>query len=167
MRTSRIARETAHVLDALSNESRRSTRRTLHVQTSDLNGIGNNLPLSDATLGDSDTATSSSLGKRKRETNGTPKKAAIVDATTVRRSPRKAQSDANLEARPRKPPRQPAKRIKGSDGDFTVEAPPNWGTVYNATAVMRKRVLAPVDTMGCVGTPSSRAYRYRLMTGST
>src|SRR6202000_1583795 len=27
--------------------------------------------------------------------------------------------------------------------------PPNWEQVYNITAEMRKRVVAPVDTMGC------------------
>lgn len=89
------------------------------------------------------------MGKRKRGVTATPTKSVVVEETTVRRSPRKDGGDISDPTLPRKPRRQPAKRIKGPDGDTTVEPPENWETMYNVTALMRKRVLAPVDTMGC------------------
>jgi len=48
---------------------------------------------------------------------------------------------------PKKTKRQPAKRIKGEHSH--VEPPLNWEKMYSITAEMRKKVLAPVDTMGC------------------
>lgn len=65
-------------------------------------------------------------------------------------STRKRIKDEDVETSSiKKAKRQPAKRIKGPNGDVTIEPPPNWERVYNVTAAMRKRVLAPVDTMGC------------------
>ena len=77
------------------------------------------------------------MRKRKRE------EVSNDEETSVRRSPAKADSTS------RKPRRQPAKHIKGPNGSVKTEPPRNWEQVYDATAAMRKRVLAPVDTMGC------------------
>ncbi|KAK4952582.1 alpha,alpha-trehalase nth1 [Elasticomyces elasticus] len=95
------------------------------------------------------TGATVTLGKRKRQpvTNKLS-----VETTSTRRSPRKAQKlepneeDHGVE---RKARRQPAKRIKGPNGTVAVEPPLGWETIYEITAAMRKRVLAPVDTMGC------------------
>lgn len=86
-----------------------------------------------------------SLGKRKRNIAED-----VINHTKAKahRSPRK--QETVHESKPlRKPRRQPAKHIKGPNGNVTVEAPVDWERVYNTTAAMRKRVLAPVDTMGC------------------
>jgi endonuclease-3 len=40
---------------------------------------------------------------------------------------------------------------EGNQGEWRVEIhpPPNWEEIYEAVKEMRKKVLAPVDTMGC------------------
>ncbi|PNS16599.1 hypothetical protein CAC42_99 [Sphaceloma murrayae] len=89
--------------------------------------------------------------KRKR---GTPTTTTTTPGS--RRSPRKVDV-SNLEDLatdpdglfPRPTRRQPAKRIKGENGTYTVSPPPNWERVYSITADMRKRRVAAVDTMGC------------------
>lgn len=93
------------------------------------------------------TATTASR-KRKRGTE-TPATSASLPSTAepIRRSPRKSGADDT--SFPRKARRQPAKRIKGENGNVKVEPPANWEEIYATTAEMRKRVLAPVDTMGC------------------
>ena len=153
MRTSRVSRETSRIVSALSPTKRRSTPRSLRafsnaserastedVPADETNGVESDEPNENSPI----SAASSSLGKRKR---GTHKSTTVTDAevSPVRRSPRKAESTATK----RKPRRQPAKHIKGPNGALTVEPPPDWERVYNITAEMRKRVLAPVDTMGC------------------
>jgi endonuclease III len=80
------------------------------------------------------------LGKRKR-TNATE---VFMDGHSSRTPPSSKTATSN-----QKPRRQPARRIKGPNGTVTVEPPTDWENVYNMTAEMRKRVLAPVDTMGC------------------
>lgn len=137
MRTSRVSRETAHLVEALSSSRRLRTRHAPrasppHASKSDLSSQDERDAPDDEYFDRENGrgAADSTLGKRKREpkdtfsasTNGTPK---------------------------RKPRRQPAKHIKGPNGNLTVEPPLNWERVYNATAAMRKRVVAPVDTMGC------------------
>lgn len=85
--------------------------------------------------------------KRKR---GMPVSEATITAaesSAPRRSPRKASS--SIKSPQRKPKREPGKRIHGSDGAIKVEPPPNWERMYSTCATMRKRVIAPVDTMGC------------------
>ncbi|KAK3052333.1 alpha,alpha-trehalase nth1 [Extremus antarcticus] len=160
MRTSRVSRETANVVNALSSDRKRFTRQALQ---SYANGANDAVQL-DPTGASKDGFTTSnghglvptSLGKRKREdATATPTKGTKLEATNTRRSPRKAtkieEAEDELEATsiPRKPRRQPAKHIKGPNGITTTEPPPNWEEVYNATAAIRKRIIAPVDTMGC------------------
>ena len=150
MRTSRISRDTAHVVGALSPEKRRSTRQSLRGLA---NGSVNASESETASIADdTSSADSSTLGKRKRRTTVTPATSVSVESTTIRRSPRKAvpdtPDDANA-ATTRKARRLPAKHIKGPNGAHEVQPPPNWEEVYNTCAEMRKRVIAPVDTMGC------------------
>jgi len=82
--------------------------------------------------------------KRKR-----PTKSFTIQATEVRRSPRKALKLEQSSTPARKPKRQPAKQMKSEDGDIKVEPPAGWEEMYSVTTELRKRHLAPVDTMGC------------------
>lgn len=152
MRTSRVSRETAQIVNALSPAKRRSTRSSLRAFA---NSSGDGVAEQDGTVGVESAAASTSpsssedakpnfLGKRKR---GKQNASTTVNSQSspVRRSPRKADNASSG----RKPRRQPAKHVKGPNGTLAVEPPLHWEEVYNTTASMRKRVLAPVDTMGC------------------
>lgn len=156
MRTSRVSRETARVVNALSPSKRVSTRRSLRQSAQTLpsdSGEREDSHASEASLPSDEDITNttvSALGKRKRkrELADSLTVSTTTETTAARRSPRK---DPGVVASTssRKPRRQPAKHIKGPNGSLTVEPPPNWERVYDATAAMRRRVLAPVDTMGC------------------
>ncbi|KAI4723757.1 DNA glycosylase [Aureobasidium sp. EXF-10728] len=74
----------------------------------------------------------------------TRKRKRAVKSEVLSSNPSAANRNIDL---PKKAKRQPAKRIKGEHG--RVEPPANWEQVYSMTAEMRKKVLAPVDTMGC------------------
>jgi len=153
MRTSRVSQEAKRVADALSTSKLRDTRRS----------IVNGLPSSDDALDATESAgkrdvpgapssTAPSLGKRKRDATSTSiAKASDENAAFVRRSSRKVPNfesdDIKREVKPKAV--RPPKRIQGPNGALIVEPPPNWEKVYDITAAMRKRVLAPVDTMGC------------------
>lgn len=162
MRTSRISRETAHLAQALASTTPSSTslRRSLrgfqhqdssaNTSTQRPSSSGSELstppssPQSDA----SSYETAASTGKRKR--NGPS--SADVKTSTPRRTPRKApklEEQEDSEPKVKKGRRQPAKRITGNNGNAKVEPPANWEKMYSTTAEMRKRVVAPVDTMGC------------------
>lgn len=148
MRTSRVSRETARVVNALSPSRRTGVRRSLRgaAQQSELESV--EADKSDTNGSDFSSTASSTLGKRKREPADNLTTSTTSETTTVRRSPRK-ETVANNATSTRKPRRQPAKHIKGPNGNLTVEPPANWTEVYNTTAAMRKRIIAPVDTMGC------------------
>lgn len=159
MRTSRISRDTARLVDATASTSgalRRSLRGFQHkdssadVSTSRPSSSGSELssppssPESDA----SSYETPANSGKRKRGAANTSN----VKTETPRRTPRKTpklEEQEDGKAKVKKGRRQPAKRISGPNGDVKVEPPANWEKMYSITAEMRKRVLAPVDTMGC------------------
>ena len=174
MRTSRLSRETARIIEATKSSSntnslRRSLRGFQHQHQADASNdtqrpssSGSELstppssPQSDAS---SDYNASASLGKRKRSSRTT---AAVKTETetkpTRRRTSRKAakleeeEEDNDVKGdkpKVKKGKRQPAKRISGPNGNIKVEPPVNWEQMYSITAEMRKRVLAPVDTMGC------------------
>lgn len=165
MRTSRIAKDTQHVATALTSiraSARRSLRSYVHTtqEDGDGDGVNHESSVSDrgqsSSLGNLNESETPHLAKRKRDEAETPVTTSSAQRTTVtRRSPRKApkldldREDASTEGTKRKPGRRPAKHIKGPNGAHSVEAPENWERIYAITAEMRKRVLAPVDTMGC------------------
>lgn len=93
----------------------------------------------------------SSLGKRKRDGTIRSPASINIESTTIRQSPRKSMPGIGApdEGKSGKPRRQPAKHVKGPNGSVKVEAPLDWERLYHVCAEMRKRVLAPVDTMGC------------------
>ncbi|KAG9947216.1 DNA glycosylase, partial [Aureobasidium melanogenum] len=146
MRTSRVSRETAQVVNALSsrgsngNAPRRSLRNFAH-----------NADVKYAQDEDEASSDLSSLPSSASPSSASPspppsgrKRKRTVKTEVLSPNPSAANRNTNL---PKKTKRQPAKRIKGENG--RVEPPPNWEQVYNMTAEMRKKVLAPVDTMGC------------------
>ncbi|OTA23524.1 hypothetical protein BTJ68_13381 [Hortaea werneckii EXF-2000] len=158
MRTSRIAQQTRKVVNALSPEKRRSTRHSLRnftngnesgdIKTED--GVKEESPLSSASSRPTSPNGVLESGKRKRSAPAIPENAVSGTDSNVRRSPRKAPKlDDDTSAGKRKARRQPAKHIKGPNGSLSVEPPPNWERMYDITTAMRKRVIAPVDTMGC------------------
>jgi endonuclease-3 len=172
MRTSRLSRETARIVDATATPSnasplRRSLRGFQH-QYNDSSADASNdtprpsssgselssppsSPQSDAS---SDYNESAALGKRKRSGRTTAVKSETETQPARRRTTRKApkveeDDDEGDKPKIKKGKRQPAKRISGPNGNVKVEPPANWEQMYSITAEMRKRVLAPVDTMGC------------------
>lgn len=150
MKTSRISAETARVIAALApRRSTRSMRTSIQVKTESC--PLSSPPTSTGAIDSPQSSIPATRNVRKRKYEETT----IKTETTPRQSRSAPISDNNTNdtspttVYPRKARRQPAKRIKGPNGDVKVEPPPNWETVYNITAEMRKRVLAPVDTMGC------------------
>lgn len=159
MRTSRISHDTARIVDAAPGPAaslRRSLRAFQHQESSAIastpgpsdSGSELSTPPSSPQSDASSYESAASLGKRKRSNAAR----AAVKQEPTRRTPRKAPKlEDQDENKPKikKGKRQPAKRISGPDGDLKIEPPANWEKIYNITAEMRKRVLAPVDTMGC------------------
>lgn len=131
---------------------RRSTRQSLQAFAYTPENDALNVKAQPADTTDSASVRSaSSLGKRKRSATAAPATSISVESTTIRRSPRKAPPAPGIDeaSTKRKAKRQPAKYIKGPNGSVKVEPPPGWEELYSTCAEMRKRVLAPVDTMGC------------------
>lgn len=162
MRTSRISRETAHLAQALASTTpsstslRRSLRGFQH-QDSSANASTRrpsssaselstppSSPQSDA----SSYETATSTGKRKRNAPSSAKAKTPAPRRTPRKAPKREEQE-DSEPKVKKGRRQPAKRITGKNGNVEVEPPANWEKMYTTTAEMRKRVVAPVDTMGC------------------
>ncbi|KAJ9618649.1 alpha,alpha-trehalase nth1 [Taxawa tesnikishii (nom. ined.)] len=167
MRTSRNFRDTARITQALTARkpgdapTRRSLRNFAHIPAQpadeEIDMKEDAAPDSDASSGLSSPPSSPFRPSDKAEASPDPpshKRKRGVDALAatseniVRRSLRQAPSQTEP-CLPKKARRQPAKRIKGENGTVRIEPPPNWEEVYNTTAEMRRRVLAPVDTMGC------------------
>lgn len=144
MRRSQVARETERVVNALSPiknaPTRRSLRQYAHGSVQPSQDEDSDFSTALSSPHDNENATASSIKKRKR---GQDVKIANV-------SPRKAPKlESDSEKKP-KARRQPAKHIKGPNGIvLKTEPPTDWEKIYEITQVMRKRVIAPVDTMGC------------------
>ena len=173
MRTSRIAQETAKLAPALSPRNlRRSTRSSLTATSPFPTSAAPSIL--DGKDGDADSPLSpaesvatpppASPANRKRKRGNDTEIDSVTVATATRVSPRKngGQVEVKEEAeidiedtvspgiRPRKAKRQPAKRIVNpATGTTTVAPPPNWEATYAAIQEMRRRHLAPVDTVGC------------------
>lgn len=147
MRTSRIAQQTARVVDALSPSKavtavRRSLRGFAHNSTSEATAHPVDLSAKSPDIDEDGTRSNGAMKKRKRDDS-------VDSAQPVRASPRKAPKQEHGAEEKKKTRRMPAKKVKNEDGEVVVNPPTNWEEMYNITAEMRKRVLAPVDTMGC------------------
>lgn len=148
MRTSRISKDTAKIINATSSPSRRSTRS--------LSRFALNASVKDedqsSTPDIEDAIPSSSTPKRKRiSTSKTPIKKQSLGETTVKTEIEDslAFSPASKTSRVRKP----ARKVKNEDtGELEVKPPNDWREVYEIVMEMRKLGVAQnaaVDTMGC------------------
>ncbi|KAL8942580.1 MAG: hypothetical protein Q9216_001562 [Gyalolechia sp. 2 TL-2023] len=170
MKTSRIARETAKIGKNAEVVARRHTRSSLTASirafaaedavnfaekqeedvgddSSSLSSIGSSGP-SDI----EDFLAPSSSQKRKRGI-GSPS-TTITTATiavTTKTSPSKAdiKTQDGSPAKIKRGRKQPFKKVVSDSGEVTIHPPANWQEIYTAVQEMRKKVLAPVDTMGC------------------
>ncbi|KAL9605027.1 MAG: hypothetical protein Q9179_001658 [Wetmoreana sp. 5 TL-2023] len=169
MKTSRLAQETAKI----SKNSEIATRRTKRSFVTSINACsaknaGNFVVKQQEN--DDDSSSLSSLGlpeecdiedasiasatlKRKR---GVPSPApTVTTASTVevktRISPRKGaiKAEDGSPAKIKKGRKQPAKKVINESGEVDIHPPANWQEIYSAVQEMRKKVVAPVDTMGC------------------
>ena len=177
MRTSKVSRDTAQIIGALysGRPTRRSVRQyngatdaldpsngdgsTVRSQGADASSDLSSPPTSPASSGSDfegaeDELTSLPLtSKRKRGgvSDSPIKRRTIVTSEILSPNTTAAnrQSPRKTPAIPKKARRQPAKRVKVENGSTHVDPPANWEEVYGLTAEMRKKVIAPVDTMGC------------------
>lgn len=119
MRTSRISRDTAHIVDALAARPRRAAAQQA------LRTISPALPPADTDDSELSAPPDS------------PDAAAEDD--TRRKRKRGAQTRG----------KQKVKKEKATAESGRGVAPFNWQQMYECAALMRKKVIAPVDTMGC------------------
>ena len=172
MRTSRISRETARIVNRGSNNRRgsfsRPQTRSLAASLQAFTAIASPNQDTSAPKPKTTSEDESSLSsinstaildiediaspvfpaqKRKRELDLTG------DAPTshLRASPRKPSNHTRNEIvkNSKKLRRQPAKKTVNEAGEVEIQPPATWEEVYEAVKEMRKSVLAPVDTMGC------------------
>ncbi|MCJ1317022.1 DNA N-glycosylase and apurinic/apyrimidinic (AP) lyase [Xylographa vitiligo] len=171
MRTSRIAQETSKISQAMlpSKPSSRSETRSFAQSLSAFAAAGAPVTATPAIPRDDDSSSLSSSTssidiedypppppsrKRKRGIN-TPSTVVSSVSVSTRNSPRKGgvkAEDGNTEGEVKKAgrvKRQPAKQVVNDEGEVEIHPPAHWEEVYEAVREMRKRVLAPVDTMGC------------------
>lgn len=89
--------------------------------------------------------------KRKRGTDSAPMTASSITTTSSRPTHRKANSKTNVQdkKKPRSAKRQPARKVIKEDGQVEIHPPRQWEETYDAVKEMRKKIPAPVDTMGC------------------
>ena len=175
MRTSRISQETSRVFEALSATHRRQTRNSVRslqgfaatsngeaidasVEDSKTNqeiggASGASSPLSSALSDIEDTFSPPPRKRRKGiDTPSTTISSETTTTTTTRKrvSPRKAAPSTPDDEITKAPARRAARKTTDSaTGEVTTEPPYNWSEVYTLVQDMRRRVLAPVDTMGC------------------
>lgn len=175
MRTSRVSQETAKIAKRFSPNTiltRRQTRSfAASLNADSANGsleadevaeanvedpTDDTSDLSSALSGETgdieDMVASFSSRKRKQgaDTPGTTV-TSISSSTTGRLIPLKrgASSERIRDGKPKKVRRRPATKLVDDNGKVEIHPPDNWEEIYSAVTEMRKRVLAPVDTMGC------------------
>lgn len=170
MKTSRIARETVSIgknAEVLKSRRTRSSLNTsirafaagdadLTVEHKDDDGNDSSSLSSIGPSGTSDIEDALvSLSSRKRKRGlGSPSTTVTTTSTlavATRTSPRKAdiKNEDGSPAKIKKGRKQPFKRVVDESGEVNIHPPANWQEIYTAVQEMRKKVLAPVDTMGC------------------
>ena len=175
MRTSRVSQETAKIARRFSPSNISTPRQTrsfaaslsayaangalktdITVEAKREDPSDDESDLSSAfsveTLDIEDILPSSSSRKRKRGAGpAATTVTSVSSSTTERLTPRKGgiKSEDVNNGKPKKVRRLPAKKIVNDNGEVEIHPPDNWEEIYSAVTEMRKRVLAPVDTMGC------------------
>ncbi|KAL8799028.1 MAG: hypothetical protein Q9182_006207 [Xanthomendoza sp. 2 TL-2023] len=188
MKTSRFARETAGIGKNSEIVTRRNTRsfaasintfaakdaRGSIVKREDDGDDSSSLSSLDspATLEIEDAPPLLTLSKRKRGTFSPA--TTVTEASTIklktRNSPRRAgvKTEDGSPAKIKRGRKQPAKKVIDNDsGEVTIHPPANWQEIYGLVQEMRKKILAPVDTMGCESlaedTRSPRDQRFQTL----
>lgn len=186
MRTSRISRETAKIVNKTSyGISRRQTRSlATSFQTSTAKEAllpeTKNSIVKQEEDDDDDSSSLSSLAsaaspdiedlpnlvsplrKRKRGLTTTTD---VSTLTATRFSLHKVdiKDEDGPVAKLKKARRQPATQVVNGVGEVEVHPPAKWEEIYEAVQEMRRHVLAPVDTMGCESlAEDNRSPRVRL-----
>lgn len=174
MRSSRLTRQTAQIVDAISPRKRirnainSITGRSQTSQTSqeskeeadDVGGLAllspTDEPSRDAQGVDSkNSAAAANSRKRKRDQDLTSPSSqrSRTKLSTTKEASYTSPTTSSAPARapyPPKPRRRPAKPHRSSSGTLIrTDAPPDWTRVYALTQDMRAKWPAPVDTMGC------------------
>ncbi|KAK7530516.1 DNA repair protein-like protein Ntg1 [Phyllosticta citricarpa] len=103
-------------------------------------------PSASVTSSSASTAATSVTTRRSSRTKAASSAAKSLQKFVAEES---GQFEKASSAQPKKPRREPAKAIDSANGTTNVEPPPNWEQVYSTTMAMRRRIPAPVDTMGC------------------
>ncbi|KAL8681741.1 MAG: hypothetical protein Q9224_006831, partial [Gallowayella concinna] len=108
-------------------------------------------------------------GKRKRGVFSPVTEASTIKLAT-KKSPRKAgiKTEDGSPAKIKRGRKQPAKKVIDNDsGQVTIHPPANWQEIYGLVQEMRRKILAPVDTMGCESlaedTRSPRDQRFQTL----
>ncbi|KAL8917264.1 MAG: hypothetical protein Q9208_008040 [Pyrenodesmia sp. 3 TL-2023] len=170
MKTSRIARETARISKNAEIPTSRLTRSSLtaSIRAFAAEDVPKTAVKTEEEVGD-DVSSLSSLSssprfdiedipilsstrqKRKRGAGSPSTSVTTASAIEVktRISPQKVKTEDGSTARIKKGRKQPAKKVVEKSGEVTIHPPANWEEIYTAVQEMRKKVLAPVDTMGC------------------
>ena len=166
MRTSKISRDTAKLIDAssspLSPAPRRSTRASL-------SRLAQGPHKNESSQEHSDIEDAVPQKKRKRETARTPKKESPRKTVTVKTEAENIVTFSPLKERK---VRKPARKITdGETGEVRIQAPSDWAEVYAVVKEMRTTGLArnaAVDSMGCERlaqeTVSPKVKRYHTLT---
>ncbi|KAL8709583.1 MAG: hypothetical protein Q9220_005675 [cf. Caloplaca sp. 1 TL-2023] len=167
MKTSRVARETATISRNSEIGTRRQTRSfaasintfaagSAFIKPEDEDGDSSSLssaasPAPSFDIEDIPQTTKSQKRKRGIASPATVVNRASTVETTVKASPRYAdiKTEDVLPAKVKKGRKQPAKKVTNDVGEVEIHPPTNWEVIYTAVQEMRKKVLAPVDTMGC------------------
>lgn len=175
MRVSRVSKETAKfVTKASDGFSRRQTRslattlQTFAANPSSLEELNNTTVKQEEKeekeeKDDDDTSSLSSLAsldiedlanlvsplkKRKRGVTRTENVlASPITRFSTRKSDIKDEDEKTIKTK--KVRRQPAKPAINRAGEVEIHPPAKWEEIYDTVKEMRKRTLAPVDTMGC------------------
>ncbi|BDD57789.1 Endonuclease III-like protein 1 [Monascus purpureus] len=170
MRTSRVSKETAKVLQALSSPSRRQTRASLKSSALKSFSLDADQPANVSLktelpeVSEDDTSSLSSVNtvdiedileppskrrKRNISTTTTPSTSRSSSRLSRKVSEKHVQPKTEDETTVRKTRKTPARRIQGA-GASKTGPPPNWEIMYNAVKKMREEnPTAPVDSVGC------------------
>jgi endonuclease-3 len=174
MKTSRIAKETAKIVNQIPRSDftpRRQTRSfaaSLHALTTkdlplkqkkeedvkqeDSSDDGSSLSsIASAEAFDIEDVPFKTSPSRKRKRGLDTAATSVSTVTTTRSSPHKPGlkvEDGSTKSG-KKARRQHAKSTINTAGEVEIHPPANWEEIYDAVREMRKLHLAPVDTMGC------------------
>ncbi|KAI4118500.1 MAG: hypothetical protein LQ338_007397 [Usnochroma carphineum] len=168
MKTSRLARETAKIAENTDITTKRQTKSfAASIHAFAAGNAANPAPKQEDGVSDDssslsslapselmdieDTPANANLRKRKRgiESPSTTVTAASTLDVKTRTSPRKVKQEDGSLAKIKKGRKQPAKKVVSGSGEVTIHPPANWEEIYTAVQEMRRKVFAPVDTMGC------------------